>query len=129
MRALLLIVALLGAWPQGSDEYVLVKKGSNEYHRPGCDLVRDTTDVVALTRREAESRGMKPHAACDPSKQGDRSTARTEYVFVAAGDKRYHRESCTKLGTPHQRITLEDAGKKKYWPCPVCKPPIRKRGA
>ena len=129
MRVLLLVVALLGAWPQGSGEYVLVKKGSNEYHRPGCDLVRDTKDVVAMTRGEAESRGQKPHAACDPSKaQNDQNTPKTQYVFVANGDKRYHRESCAKLGKPRQRITLEEAGR-KYWPCPVCKPPIRKRAA
>lgn len=129
MRALLLALALFCAWPQDAGEYVLVKKGSNEYHRPGCEGVRDTSNVVAMTRGDAESRGMKPHAACDPSKaQGDKSAAKTPDVFVAPGDKRYHRESCAKLGKPRQRLALDEAGR-KYWPCPVCKPPIRKRGA
>jgi hypothetical protein len=128
MRTLLLAVALLCAWPQGAGEYVLTKKGSDEYHRPGCDVVRDTSDVVAMTRGEAESRGLKPHPACDPSKAHS-DKAQTQYVFVAPGDKRYHRETCTKLGKTRERITLDEAARKKYWPCPACKPPVRKRGA
>jgi hypothetical protein len=127
MRWLLLAAALLWLAPQGSTEYVLVKQGSKEYHRAGCQVVRDTKDVVAMTRGEAEARGLKPHAACDPSKSPEAQDAGPQYVFVAAADKRYHREKCSKLGTPHERITLEEAARKKYWPCPVCKPPIRKR--
>jgi hypothetical protein len=127
MRTVLLAAAMLFAFPQASTEYVLVKQGSKEYHRPGCDVVRDATNVVAMTRAEAESRGLKPHAACDPSKAKSSATT-VQYVFVEPGDKRYHRETCAKLGKTRERITLEQAAKKKYWPCSVCKPPIRKRG-
>jgi hypothetical protein len=126
MRTLLLAAAMLFAFPQASTEYVLVKQGSKEYHRPGCEVVRDATNVVAMMRAEAESRGLKPHAACDPSEAKNNASA-VQYVFVEPGDKRYHRETCTKLGKTRERITLEQAAKKKYWPCPVCKPPIRKR--
>ena len=118
---------MLFAFAQASTEYVLVKQGSKEYHRPVCDVVRDTTNVVAMTRAEAESRGLKPHAACDPSKAKNGATA-VQYVFVEPGDKRYHLQTCAKLGKTRERITLDEAAKKKYWPCPVCKPPIRKRG-
>ena len=124
MRALLLAAAMLFAVPQAATEYVLVKQGSKEYHRPGCEVVRDTKNVVAMTRAEAESRGLKPHAACDPSKTQNGKPA-VQYVFVAPGDQRYHRETCPT----RERITLDAAAAKKYWPCPVCKPPVRKRAA
>jgi len=126
MRLLLLAAAMLLAFPQTPTEYVLVKQGSKEYHRPGCEVVRDTKNVVAMTRAEAESRGLKPHAACDPSQASSRAAA-AQYVFVAPGDKRYHRETCPKLGKTRERITLDAAAAKKYWPCSVCKPPVRKR--
>jgi len=131
MRALLLVTAVLFAFWQASTEYVLVKPGSKEYHRPGCDVVRDAKDVVAMTRAEAESRGLKPHAACDPAKAPSAKSGApaVQYVFVELGDKRYHRATCPKLGKSHERITLAAAAEKKYWPCPVCKPPIRKRAA
>jgi|SRR5437762_11442988 len=128
MRMLLLAAAMLFAVPQASTEYVLVKQGSKEYHRPGCEVVRDTKHVVAMTRAEAESRGLKPHAACDPSKAKS-STPALQYVFVEAGDRRYHRETCPKLGKTRERITLDEAAKRSYWPCPTCKPPIRKPAA
>ena len=124
----LLAAAVLFALLQSSTEYVLVKQGAKEYHRPGCEVVRDTKNVVAMTRAEAESRGLKPHAACDPSKaRSDKPAVR--YVFVEPGDKRYHRETCAMLGKTRERITLDEAAKRKYWPCPVCKPPVRKRAA
>jgi hypothetical protein len=128
MRTLLLAGAMLFAFPQGSTEYVLVKAGSKEYHRPGCEVVRDAKNVVAMMRGEAEARGLKSHAACDPAKSG-KSAPALQYVFVAPGDNRSHRETCSKLGNTRQRITLDEAARKKYWPCPVCKPPIRKRAA
>lgn len=139
MRWLLLTAAVLCAFAQSSTEYVLVKPGSQEYHRPGCDVVRDPKNVVAMTRAEAESRGLKPHAACDPAKapaaksdparvsSAKGGAPKVQYVFVEPGDQRYHRETCPKLGKTRQRIAVDAAAGKKYWPCPVCKPPIRKR--
>jgi len=131
VRWLVLAVALLWTLPQGSTEYVLVKQGGKEYHRPGCEVVRDAKDVVAMTRSEAESRGLRPHAACDPAKNPSArdGVPPVQYVFVAPGDKRYHRETCSKLGSERERITLDEAAKKKYWPCPTCKPPIRKHAS
>jgi hypothetical protein len=128
MVRVLLAAILLATVSQGSNEYVLVKQGSKEYHRPGCEVVRDTKNVVAMTRAEAESRGLKPHAACDPSKLRSDKPA-VQYVFIAPGDQRYHRETCSKLGKTRQRITLDEAARRKYWPCAVCKPPVRKRAA
>lgn len=135
MRLLLLAAAVLFALPQASTEYVLVKQGSKEYHRPGCDVVRDAKNVVAMTRAEADARGLKPHAACDPAtppkpaKSPKNDAPKVQYVFVEPGDKRYHRETCPKLGKTRERITVNAAAARKYWPCSVCKPPLRKRAA
>ena len=129
MRLLVLAAAALFALAQSSSEYVVVIPGSKEYHRPGCDLVRDPSKVIAMTRAQAEARGLKPHAACDPSKapSSKRGAPRVQYVFVSPGDQRYHRETCGKLAKTRERITLDEAARKKYWPCTVCKPPVRKR--
>jgi hypothetical protein len=127
MRALLVLAVALFVLPQAEGEYVLVKQGTKEYHRPGCEVVRDTTKVVAMTRGEAESRGYKPHPACDPANAKAAKPA-VQYVFVEPGGKLYHRETCSKLGKKRERMTLDEAGK-KYWPCSVCKPPIRKHAA
>jgi hypothetical protein len=108
-------------------EYVIVKPGAKEYHRPGCPLIRSARDVVAMTRAQAEGKRLKPHAGCDPSKTGERPQPPV-FVYVAAGDTHYPRESCAKLGNPRQKVSLDAAGR-KHWPCPVCKPPIRKRPA
>jgi len=38
----------------------------------------------------------------------------------------YHKKDCETLGKDAKKVELEQAGR-KYWPCPDCKPPIRKR--
>ena len=132
---LLILIAAAGSAAQG--EMVVVKEGAAEFHRPGCPVVRDVTGVLAMTVAQAQSRGLKPHAECDPSKMppapaaGD-SRGRTSakpapvFVFVDGAGKYYHRERCAKLASGVKKIGL-DAAAKSYWPCPVCKPAIRAR--
>ena len=82
----------------------------------------------------AEGRGLKAHPACDPaqapppsSASEARAKATVQYVYVDDKGKHYHRETCTKLQKAgRKKVTLDDAGR-TYWPCPVCKPPIRQR--
>lgn len=133
----LLLTLLLAILP-AQGELVLVKDGSSEYHRPHCEVVRSGVGVLAMTRAQAESRGLNPHAACDPEKSrppasagppaapGAKTVPATVYVFVDASGKHYHREGCKRLGKAPRKLALDQAGK-KYWPCPVCRPPIRPR--
>ena len=117
-------------------ELVIHKEGSTEYHRPGCELIRDGKDVLALTRAQAEARGYKPHPGCDPD-QGKSSTpsaasptpaAKPETVYVN-GTKYYHRKDCPKLEANPKAVSAEslDTAGKSHWPCPDCRPPVRKR--
>ena len=133
IRLLFTVCALAIAAPLfAQSELVIVKKGDKEYHRPGCELVRDGVGVTAMTRAQAEARKLKAHAACDPAnasadepvKKSGKSD--TVHVFVDGAGKYYHREKCEKLGKGEKKMVLDEAGK-KYWPCPTCKPPIRKR--
>lgn len=134
VTTLFTVCALAIAAPlYAQSELVIVKKGDKEYHRPGCELVRDGVGVTAMTRAQAESRKLKPHAACDPEKAGESEAAgkksaksETVHVWVDDGGKYYHKEKCEKLGKGEKKMVLDEAGR-KYWPCPVCKPPIRKR--
>lgn len=133
---LLLVPALIA---QG--ELVIVKESTGLYHRAGCDAIRDATDVLAMGVGQAEARGFKAHADCDPSKAqrspattgGRAASARpaippaTVFVFVDTMGKLYHREACRRLGKDQKKIVLDAATAKRYWPCGVCKPPIRPR--
>jgi hypothetical protein len=140
-----LALALIGvASPAAAQgELVIVKEGTKQYHRPGCPVIRDGRDVMAMTRAQAESRGYKAHPACDPfnpaattppaATPGSSPAPRDKpaapvFVYVSPNDNTYHRESCRKLGTERRKVTLEQAATTRHWPCPVCKPPIRKKG-
>jgi hypothetical protein len=138
-RSVLLAIVAAGLGPliaSVQSELVIHKEGSNQYHRPGCDVIRDGKDVLALTRAQAQSRGYKPHPECDPDqrKSGTSSdgspvpAARPETVYVN-GTKYYHRQDCKKLTANPKAVRAEslDTAGKTYWPCPDCRPPVRKR--
>ena len=114
------------------DALVLTRPSDSLYHWPGCPVVRDTTDVLAMTQTQAAGRGRKPHAECDPEKVAPTPEERRRLevlktpIFVTSGDKYYHRDKCEKLGTPSRRVTLDDAAR-KHFPCRTCKPPVRPR--
>ena len=128
MRPVLALLLLLGLTPALQTEYVLVKPGSKLYHQPNCEQIAGAKGVTAMTRSQAEARGLTQDPACDPATHppDEKKKPETVYVYVQPGAKYYHREHCAKAGASPTRVTLDEAAK-KYWPCPVCKPPIRKR--
>ena len=123
------VVLAIGA-PQG--ELVIVTADTKQYHRPGCDLIRDgKKEVLAMTRAQADSRGFTSHDGCDPARAkseggGPEKAAPVVYVFIDDGGKQYHKEGCRRIGKNPRKVKLDDAGR-KHWPCTVCKPPIRPR--
>ena len=139
MRRVLLALIVIGAGiviAAAQSELVIYKEGSTQYHRPGCDVIRDAKDVVALPRAQAEARGYKPHPECDPEQStsapppsgGAAEQAKPQTVYLN-GTKYYHRKDCRRLETNPKAVraeSLETAGK-TYWPCPDCRPPVRKR--
>ena len=130
----LLVLALTVAWGLSAptqSEMVVQREGTALYHRPTCDLVRGVRDVLAMTRAQAESRGLKPHADCDPAKnppppEGTPTGAKLAMVLIDVGGQYYHRDKCEKLSRNSKRVSVTEAYK-KYWPCRTCKPPIRPR--
>jgi hypothetical protein len=139
-RAVRLVFALVVAAPAAlaQSELVIYKEGTRLYHRAGCPLLKDATDVVAMTRAQAESRGYKPHADCDPDLKksaGAGAPASPPVPPVVTvyldGSRYYHRKDCSKLEANPQNVrseSLEIAGK-SHWPCPVCQPPVRRKSA
>lgn len=125
-----LLLTIIAAAPQQS-EMVIVKQSTREYHRPGCADIKDGKDVLAMSRAQAEARGFKAHAACmnapPPASEVETKAPKPApvYVFTDPG-KYYHRADCAKLGPSPTKVLLDDAGK-KLWPCPVCRPPVRKK--
>lgn len=128
-------------------ELVIHKDGTKLYHRPGCPEVADRKGILAMTRAQAASRGYKPHEACDPANpDGTPAAGKPEPspTVYLDGSRYYHRSTCTTLPTSKDQdqdqdnhkdkdkrvkaASLEVAGK-SHWPCPTCKPPIRRRSA
>lgn len=124
---ILFLLAILQPTPESGSTLVVVFTGggAREYHTPACPLVQGVRDVAVMRKAEAEARRLTPHDACHkgPAPKPDPNAVR---VFVASGDKYYHRAGCRRLPARNTRVTLDRAGR-RHWPCPVCKPPIRKR--
>jgi hypothetical protein len=141
-RAVLLAAfaaCLAFATPRAQGELVIQKEGTTQYHRPGCPVIRDGAGVLALTRAQAEARGLSAHAECDPAnaptpKAGPprgRGVPPPDAVVHAAGGKYYHRQSCRRLRAAKaasRTLKLAEAAK-THWPCPTCRPPILKKSA
>ena len=129
MRLLLLGVLLLRSVAPSHGEYVIVRTGARDYHRPACPVIRDGKDVLVMSKGEAEAKSLKPHPQCDPNdprnETGGEQRAPTVHVFVD-GTAYYHREKCQKLKPDARKVTLEEAARKQ-WPCRICKAPIRPR--
>ena len=133
MAAGLMALAIVAVFSIPQIEFVIVREGQKEYHRPGCPVVRDGKGVLAMSRGEAEAKQMKPHADCDPANPrnagqaqgGGPVPAKPVYVFTDSTSY-YHREKCPKLKNGAKRVSL-DAAARKHWPCRTCKPPIRPR--
>jgi hypothetical protein len=124
---LLCLLSLCAAGPALAQELVIVLEGTKEYHRAGCDRIQGRTDVLAMQRGQAEARGFKPHADCDPARvPAGSAPAQVIMVTVDDGAKYYHRDKCAKIGKGPRKISVEEASR-KHWPCPTCKPPIRPR--
>jgi hypothetical protein len=124
--------------PARQGDLVIVKEGTKEYHRPGCEVIRDGKGVLAMTRAQAEARKFTSHEGCDPAqvkaeepaatppgKPGAKPSPKT--MVVVDGGRHYHKDGdCKRLGKETKKMTLDEAGR-KLWPCPECKPPIRPR--
>lgn len=139
--ALLLGVAAL-VWCSSAaaqSELVIYKEGTSLYHRAACEVIRDMKGVVAMTRAQAEARGYKAHADCDPevakaaapgSAAGPSDPAKPapQIVYVDGG-KYYHRKECRRLEANPKSVRTEllDTAGKSLWPCPDCRPPKRPR--
>jgi hypothetical protein len=134
---LMMLVLGVAATSSAQSELVIVKdNAAKEYHRPGCPVVRNGTDVVAMTRAEAVSRGFKSHRDCESAMPGGSAQSETpppkpkeppQTVYVDRAPKYYHRKTCAKLGAHPEAVALTAVGKR--WPCPTCRPPVSKRTA
>ena len=131
--ALLLVVVLPLSGGQSTSGSALVVdiQADSLYHQPSCSLVRKAGSAVKVMKQsEATRRGLKPHD-CDTASAADEAAsaaaaANTATVYVQKDDKRYHKAGCARLRDAATPMAVDAAGQ-KYWPCPVCKPPVRKR--
>jgi hypothetical protein len=116
---------------RAQSEMVLHKEGTRLYHRASCPVVQDMKGVVAMTRAQASSRGYTAHPDCDPENPNAPAAKapppKPETVYLD-GSKYYHRKTCAKIADPKsvKAVDLEVAAKSQ-WPCPTCRPPVRKK--
>ena len=126
--ALVLSAPVASLRAQSADDLVVSIPGDKEFHLPGCPLVAKAGSAVQVMKRsEAVKRKLTAHAGC---RAGESPVAaqnpNTVKVFTQPGDNKYHTATCPKLGAQKTAVTLDEAGR-KWWPCPVCKPPVRQR--
>lgn len=53
----------------------------------------------------------------------DQEKKKEVYVYITKTGKKYHKGNCRYLKKSKIKITLEEACKRGYTPCKVCKPP------
>jgi hypothetical protein len=127
--ALSAVVALPAA-AQDDSALVVVVPNDKRYHQPGCPLVAKAGKSVQVMKlADAKKRGLKPHdcqAYADRGGKESADEANAVAVYVQPDDNHYHKIDCEKLKPNPTKLTLDEAGQ-KYWPCPVCKPPIRQK--
>ena len=112
---------------QEATALVVIIKGDPMFHQPGCALVAKAGSNVTVAKRgEAIRRGLTPHDCGPEASGGPVADPNAVKVATQPRDNKYHRLTCAKLGPARSTLTLEEAGR-KFWPCPVCKPPIRQR--
>ena len=128
LASLILLVpaAAHGATPAG--QLVLQKANGREFHNPWCPLVRDGKDVLALTPAQAAARKLIAHADCAKDPGADAKGPSPPAFVQVDSSKYYHRVGCAKLSRTSERQALAAAAKTR-WPCPVCRPPIRRSGS
>lgn len=120
-----LLIATTGV-SQDASSMVVIIAGDKTFHQPGCALVVKAGSKVTVSKRgEATRRGLTAHDCGLDASGGSTGDPNAEKVATQPGDNKYHRLSCAKLGTTRSTLTVGEAGR-KLWPCPVCKPPIRK---
>ena len=117
------------AHPAALGQALVLQKGNGrEFHNAWCPLVRDGKDVLALNRAQAAGRGLTPHAECAQDTGGDAKPPAAPVFVHVDQSKYYHRAACARLARTSERQALATAAKTR-WPCPVCRPPIRKSGS
>lgn len=111
---------------QDAGALVVIIKGDRAFHQPGCTRVAKAGSNVTVSKRaEATRRGLTAHDCGPDASGGPAADPNAEKVATQTGDNKYHRPTCTKLGATRSTLTVGEAGR-KLWPCPVCRPPIRK---
>jgi hypothetical protein len=137
MRAFVVAVLVASAVASGSSvalraqsasDLVVSIPGDKEFHQPGCPLVAKAgSSVKVMKRSEAVRRKLTPHAGCRAAEApGAALDPNTAKVYTQPGDNKYHTATCPKLGAQKVAVALDEAGR-KWWPCPICKPPVRQR--
>jgi hypothetical protein len=136
LAACMLVIGALGDRAAGGQlttsgsALVVAIPGSKQFHQPGCSLVRKAGSKVRVMKQtEAQRRGLTAHdCSSDPgdAQRDAAAAANASTVYVQTKDKQYHAPGCKRLKPGATATTVEKAGQ-EHWPCPVCKPPIRKR--
>jgi len=109
IASLLLVSSALG---QG-ETVTLITSGANLsgfYHNADCALVKTGSGLVTISKTEAESRGFRQHADCEPK------------VYIGMGATTYHhRADCPALVDPKPIPVRLAELSRVYTECPRCR--------
>ena len=77
----------------------------------------------ALTRRVERLEAAQEAAAAVLPPQAKERDEKAVIVYISALSRHYHRAGCRYLGAGKTAVSLQEAKKRGYTPCRVCRPP------
>jgi len=104
----------------------LLRQGfANVYTLPPCHV--DTSQWLRFAREARDARrglwatvGEVPSAHSGATRLTPERGGRSDFVFVSANGKRYHRRGCRSFPKRPQQMTRAEAAHNGYTPCKVC---------
>jgi len=128
-----------------SAQTVYITKSGTKYHSSGCRYLSQSK--IAIDLSDAVNGGYSPCSVCNPPTKSKANSGEnvveasqtkdatventsvkqnavsTQTVYITKSGTKYHRSGCTYLKSSKIPISLEDAIKRGYDACSVCKPP------
>jgi hypothetical protein len=145
VKSIVFILIMLCISVNLSSQTVYITKSGMKYHTSGCRYLSQSK--IAIDLSDAVNQGYSPCSVCGPptkskANSGEnkaealqskdatiektgikQNTVSAQTVYITKTGAKYHKSGCTYLKYSSIPVSLEDATKRGYTPCSVCKPP------
>lgn len=107
---------------------VYITRTGEKYHSGGCQYLSQSQIPISL--EEAVQRGYSPCSVCNPPKISSQistpasqtQNTASDIVYITRTGEKYHRAGCRYLSQSQIPIERQEAIRRGYTPCSVCRP-------